>query len=546
MNYPLVVFRTDNTIKNHFYSKLRKFIRRIVKILHKEKVFVENNIDPSVYTAERIYKIMKGQQIPYDALSKDSIIDMILKHDINTKNAFHSSNQQKLRKKITKRKCENFYIIKHENVCSGNNLLINNENCNTDLTGNGGNLNNISNHNVNIDMNKFPPIQQQIYSQEQQQQQQNAQNAFISHFNMINNIQQLMNVSNQNVSNNSPHQTQLSMVNNYSVNNPNFTVNFIQNLNNFNNLSNLQNLNNLSNHLNKNNYSSGNLSVKSSSSSDQLNSSINYLTQAKNMINYLNDSHMQENKSINSGNSVNMSRIMPHMNQMSLNNFTLGTLGNNSLSTIQNNFKNEMKNSTNLQNFNMQGEVENQYTDILMNNLLNNPCLNTSKVFLSNDLQSENLKKNISFNNENEFLINADNNNTLTHNSHSKGNTTKSFYKWKSLNSIDADCMFDENNTSNIFQNINMRDSNILSQNFPFSNINTNIPSTLDASNFEKFKNFCEMQQNINIKNLPNTQNAQVTHANQGIKSPNNLTQLGFSVSPKSAFSKNFSPFSKN
>ena len=69
-------------MKNHFYSKLRKFIRTVVKVLNKEGVFEQSNLDKDFYSSDRIYKMIKKEQIPFDLLCKDSILDLIIKHDI--------------------------------------------------------------------------------------------------------------------------------------------------------------------------------------------------------------------------------------------------------------------------------------------------------------------------------------------------------------------------------------------------------------------------------------------------------------------------------
>ena len=37
--------RTDNSIRNYFYSKLRKFIRKILKQINKENLLKNNGID---------------------------------------------------------------------------------------------------------------------------------------------------------------------------------------------------------------------------------------------------------------------------------------------------------------------------------------------------------------------------------------------------------------------------------------------------------------------------------------------------------------------
>ena len=48
--------RTDNCIKNHYYSKLRKFIRKIIKQINKENA--HNDIDVNKYNSEFIYKLI--------------------------------------------------------------------------------------------------------------------------------------------------------------------------------------------------------------------------------------------------------------------------------------------------------------------------------------------------------------------------------------------------------------------------------------------------------------------------------------------------------
>jgi hypothetical protein len=484
-------------------------------MLLKERIFIDNNIDPAVYTPERIYKIMKKQQVPYDVLSKESIVDMILKHDINNKNAFRN-NMDNLDKSagsnIEKKKCGNFYQIKQEEIKPDEELLIK---------------------------------QQQMNLVNQQLQ---HQSAIITHYNMINNINTLNQiVNNMNFPSGEPiNSQQSSMINNYSAsNNPNFTINLIQNMNNINNLNQFSSMSgnmhkNLNINNNYNNFGNNSLGQNlgnnfnnpynnnySVNNSDKLSASINYLSQTKNMMNYLHDSQMPDVK------TMNMSRMHPQMNQNS--HFTLG---NNTLSTILNN------NDKKILNMN-QGEVDaNQYTDMLLNNLLNNPALASSKPYFNGNefnldkYQTNDLNKNISFSIENDFLFNIDNSPNKTH---SNLNTSKSFYKVKSFNCTDPDMINDDHNSSNIFQSINnsaLLSGNMLNNSFPFGNINSNISSAFEVSQIEKFKNFCELQESIN-----NSKQASSTSPS-GIKPPQ-LTQQGFSVSPKSAFSKNFNHFSK-
>jgi len=55
--------RTDNSIKNHFYSKLRKFIRKILKQINKENLLKNNGIDYYKYNSDKVYKLLKKYKI---------------------------------------------------------------------------------------------------------------------------------------------------------------------------------------------------------------------------------------------------------------------------------------------------------------------------------------------------------------------------------------------------------------------------------------------------------------------------------------------------
>ena len=88
--------RTDNSIKNHFYSKLRKFIRKIFKQIIKEKIFINNNIDINKYNTEKIYFLMKKNKISYDNVNKDLIVKLIFKNEkINYYN-YDNNNEKKI------------------------------------------------------------------------------------------------------------------------------------------------------------------------------------------------------------------------------------------------------------------------------------------------------------------------------------------------------------------------------------------------------------------------------------------------------------------
>jgi hypothetical protein len=55
----------------------------MVKTLINENVFEDNNIDQNYYNSERIYKLIKKNNISFAQLSKDTIIDVILKNNLN-------------------------------------------------------------------------------------------------------------------------------------------------------------------------------------------------------------------------------------------------------------------------------------------------------------------------------------------------------------------------------------------------------------------------------------------------------------------------------
>ena len=80
--------RTLNDIKNHFYSKLRKFIRQILKQINDEKLFQINGIDSCKYTGEKIYKMIKKHDITLKNITKDTIFELIIATEKNPKGKF--------------------------------------------------------------------------------------------------------------------------------------------------------------------------------------------------------------------------------------------------------------------------------------------------------------------------------------------------------------------------------------------------------------------------------------------------------------------------
>ena len=75
--------RSENDIKNHFYSKLRKYIRKICKDLHKSKLLESKGINSNLYSANKVYSLIQIENIPLVSLSKKSIINVIQKDFLN-------------------------------------------------------------------------------------------------------------------------------------------------------------------------------------------------------------------------------------------------------------------------------------------------------------------------------------------------------------------------------------------------------------------------------------------------------------------------------
>ena len=86
--------RTDNSIKNHFYSKLRKFIRKILKQINKENLLKNNGIDLCKYNSDKVYKLLKKHKISYKDVTKDSILDIIIATEKNQKDKIFSVNDE--------------------------------------------------------------------------------------------------------------------------------------------------------------------------------------------------------------------------------------------------------------------------------------------------------------------------------------------------------------------------------------------------------------------------------------------------------------------
>ena len=85
--------RTDNSIKNHFYSKLRKFIRKILKQINKENLLKNNGIDYYKYNSDKVYKLLKKYKITYKNVTKDTILNLIIATEKNQKGKIFGLNE---------------------------------------------------------------------------------------------------------------------------------------------------------------------------------------------------------------------------------------------------------------------------------------------------------------------------------------------------------------------------------------------------------------------------------------------------------------------
>ena len=75
--------RSENDIKNHFYSKLRKYIRKICKELQKSKILEKKGINSSYYSSQKVYSLIQKENLSLVNLSKNSIVSIIQKDYLN-------------------------------------------------------------------------------------------------------------------------------------------------------------------------------------------------------------------------------------------------------------------------------------------------------------------------------------------------------------------------------------------------------------------------------------------------------------------------------
>ena len=105
--------RTDNSIKNYFYSKLRKFIRKILKQILKEKIFDNSNINFNLYNVDKIYFLLKKYNITYDNINMENIVHLIFKNGKKNANFRFYSN---LPIKVLKKQKQKTYIWKRKQI----------------------------------------------------------------------------------------------------------------------------------------------------------------------------------------------------------------------------------------------------------------------------------------------------------------------------------------------------------------------------------------------------------------------------------------------
>ena len=95
---------------------MRKFIRKILKLINKDNLLKINNIDIDKYNSDKVYKIIKKYKIAYNSLTKDSILNLILNYDRSTKNGKIENGSFILKQKPIKKKPEkdkeNLYLEK--------------------------------------------------------------------------------------------------------------------------------------------------------------------------------------------------------------------------------------------------------------------------------------------------------------------------------------------------------------------------------------------------------------------------------------------------
>jgi hypothetical protein len=164
--------RTDNCIKNHFYSRIRKIIRKILKEINKENNLKEININE--YNGDKIYQMLKYKKISYLNLRKDDILNLITNYEnnVDNNNYFINDNNYDLIKMNEEKNFNYYFNAKNLNVnnekenneykknqitnkstsCNKNEYIIKNRNCLT-IKDNISLLNSINKNSLNKNFN---------------------------------------------------------------------------------------------------------------------------------------------------------------------------------------------------------------------------------------------------------------------------------------------------------------------------------------------------------------------------------------------------------
>jgi len=244
--------RTDNSIKNHFYSKLRKFLRKILRVISKESkepFLKQYNINFNKYDADKVYQIIRREKVPYNTLTKESVINIIINYEKNKKSDvqeqksdkiqplfYNAKNKVKLRLSknifnlflelkqlynknvIIKKKRKELYIVINKNVFykkfddEDNGLDYTNDYNNT-FNNNLASMNNFNNmanmaNNDNIkNMNNMNNINN------------------MNNFDNLNNMNNMNNMNNISIMNILSNRSSLNTINNMSLDNDNLTFN---------------------------------------------------------------------------------------------------------------------------------------------------------------------------------------------------------------------------------------------------------------------------------------------------------------------------------
>ena len=71
-----------------------------MKQLNKDNAFRTYEIDPIKFNSEKIYRLIKKFKLPYNSLTKESVLDMIMRYDKNqNENENVSANKKIIKSK---------------------------------------------------------------------------------------------------------------------------------------------------------------------------------------------------------------------------------------------------------------------------------------------------------------------------------------------------------------------------------------------------------------------------------------------------------------